>query len=156
MYRQKPNVDNEKRKQVILIAILVLITVIALAFLVVEGNLTEKKPIKKYTSLYTNISAQAAYDLIKTKTNNLIIIDVRSCKCNYDKEHIGDLPLFESIHNTSWYSYYNKTDDLLVYDTYGNQESIEFCENLVNHTYGEIFNLDGGITAWKKLGFPTI
>jgi rhodanese-related sulfurtransferase len=157
MEEEQPTKDNEKKIRVILLIILIIISVISIVFLTVHGNWTEQKPIeKRYTSSYTSITAKAAYDFINTTTNNLTIIDVRNCKCNYNKGHIGDIPLFEAIHNNSWYDYYNTTDDLLIYDTFGNQESIEFCENLVNHTYGKILHLDGGITAWKNSGFPTI
>ena len=36
------------------------------------------------------------------------------------------------------------------------ETSISFCENLVNHTYGEIYHLDGGINEWEKAGYSTI
>ena len=82
--------------------------------------------------------------------DSIIIVDIRSCKCNYNKEHLPN-----AVWETDWTTFYNETKDILIYAS-NDFESIEFCEQLINKMYGEIYYLEGGITAWKNEGYPTI
>jgi rhodanese-related sulfurtransferase len=109
-----------------------------------KSNLSNEGTI---TTSYSFISPDDAHQFIVSTTHNLTIIDMRSCKCKYDGEHIPG-----AIWNVNPMSFYNTTNDLLVYDELG-AENILFCKDLVNHTYGKILCLRGGIDAWKSAGY---
>ena len=110
-------------------------------------ELQSKEP--SYTTSFTHINPDSAQTISNSKIN-LTIVDVRSCKCSYDKGHIPD-----AIWNKYPEEFYNVTNDLLIYCADGSI-SKTFCENLVNHTYGSIYYLEGGINAWKQAGYETI
>jgi len=100
----------------------------------------------EYTQSFQNITASEAYKLIQNNTN-LIIIDVRGCKCTYNKEHIPN-----AIWDTYPEDFYGTKKDLLIYSQVGST-SMDFCKKLVGHVYGKIYNLKGGIDAWKAAGY---
>ena len=108
------------------------------------GCLTHEK--NKYTTTYENVTPQEAYNLIKNDSN-LIVVDVRGCPCHYNKEHLP-----HAIWDTNVNDFYNTTKDLLIYCETG-YTSTQFCKKLVGHVYGRIYNLEGGIEAWKKAGY---
>jgi rhodanese-related sulfurtransferase len=148
MEYNKPAKDNEKKIQVVLIIVLVVISVSAAAGLYISYENQDKGPTGPViTVTYSGISVETAYDLT-VNNENLLVIDVRTCKCNYNKGHLP---------NATWTNnpmgYYNTTNDLLIYE---NNEtlSIEFCEQLTNHTYGKLLYLEGGIKAWEESGYP--
>jgi len=101
---------------------------------------------QEYTTSYQNVSAKEAYELIQNNPN-LIIVDVRGCKCSYNDEHIPN-----AIWDTNPRDFYGTKNDLLIYCQTG-VTSVEFCEKLVGHVYGKIYNLKGGIQAWKAAGY---
>lgn len=146
--------DKEKKIQVILITVLVIISVSAVfGFTVLslsgESNNpdTDKPDISK---TYSTISADDAYSLASIGNNLTTIIDIRSCKCNYNKEHIPN-----AIWNINPQSFYNTTSNLIIYDNTG-EKCIAFCEELVGHVYGSIYYLEGGINAWKDAGYEVV
>jgi rhodanese-related sulfurtransferase len=148
MEYNQPAKDNEKKIQVVLIIVLVLISLSAVVSLSISFYNENKGPtIPVITVTYSGITPQSAYDLT-LKDKDLLVIDVRTCKCNYNKGHLP---------NATWVNnplgYYNTTSDLLIYE---NNEtlSIEFCEQLINHTYGKLLYLEGGIKAWEDAGYP--
>jgi len=150
MDTDQPDVKENKKLERIVTIVLVLIIVIALIFLSTDffwankSNLSNEGTI---TTSYSFIFPETAYEFMKNTNHNLTIVDMRSCKCKYDGEHIPG-----AIWNVNPISFYNTTDDLLVYDELG-VDNIGFCENLVNHTYGKILCLQGGIEAWKNAGY---
>ena len=140
--------DNEKKIQVVLIIVLVVISVSAAVGLSIFYYNENKGPTGPViTVIYSGITPETAYDLT-VNDKDLLVIDVRTCKCNYNSGHLP---------NATWANnplgYYNTTSDLLIYE---NNEtlSIEFCEQLINHTYGKLLYLEGGINAWKDAGYP--
>jgi rhodanese-related sulfurtransferase len=150
MDTDQPDVKENKKLERIVTVVLVLIIVIAIIFLSTNFFLGNKSNLPNegtITASYNFISPDAAHQFIVSTTHNLTIIDVRSCKCKYDGEHIPG-----SIWNVNPISFYNTTDDLLVYDELG-VDNLVFCEDLVNHTYGKILYLQGGIEAWKSAGY---
>ena len=147
----KSTVDKERKIQVILIIAIVLISISAIIWLIFpSGTTTEHGPTEPVpTATYTGISPENASNLINS-SDNIIIVDVRSCKCNYDKGHLPD-----ATWNIDPLSFFNETRDLLIYDN--NLEScIDFCNALVNNTYVAIYYLEGGINAWIRAGYPTV
>ena len=96
------------------------------------------------------ISSKDAFKLMNSTTKNLVIVDIRHCKCNYNTNHLPG-----AIWDINPESFYNTTDDLLVYDNNGT-ESIYFCKKLANKVYGKILFLQGGIDSWISLGYPVV
>lgn len=146
--------DNEKKIQVIFIIILVAISVSAVICftLLFESNESEDQGPTgpALTMTYNAISPSYVYNLTSSGENLVMIVDVRSCKCNYDAGHLPN-----ATWNINPQSFYNTTNDLLIYDNTG-AKSIEFCEQLVNHTYGAIYYLEGGINAWQNAGYEVV
>ena len=100
-----------------------------------------------YTTSYTTIDPETAYELVFNNSNPLTIVDIRSCDCDYEAGHIPN-----AIWRTFAPSFYETTSDLLIYCNDG-ELSVTFCEDLLNHTYVAIYLLDGGIEAWKNAGY---
>lgn len=78
---------------------------------------------------YQNITQQEAKNLLK---EDIIVIDCRPCKCNYDKGHIEG-----AIWSVNPVPFYNSEKDIMVYG----DDSDEFCENLSSNTDVAIYNL---------------
>jgi len=80
----------------------------------------------------TIVTLEDAEELIDTN-ENLVIIDCRSCKCDYDKSHIP---------NAIWMYYpnglYNTTYDCLVY---GEPRSENFTRMLSENTTSNVYHL---------------
>lgn len=99
-----------------------------------------------YTTSYTTIDPKTAYELVFNDSNPLTIVDIRSCDCDFDEEHIPD-----AIWQVNPTLLYNTTNDILIYCQDG-LSSVTFCKDLLNHTYGAVYVLEGGINAWKNAG----
>lgn len=78
---------------------------------------------------YQNITQQEAKNLLK---EDIVVIDCRPCKCNYDKGHIEG-----AIWSVNPVPFYNSEKDIVVYG----DDSNEFCENLSSNTNIAIYNL---------------
>ena len=100
-----------------------------------------------YTTSYTTIDPKTAYELAFNNSNPLTIVDIRPCNCSYNKGHIPN-----AIWRTRPMLFYEKANNLLIYCK-DCELSVTFCEDLLNHTYGAIYLLDGGIEAWKDAGY---
>ena len=144
-----PKGEN-KKIQVLLIFILIIISVGAAIGYTLSTEQEENGPTGPFlTNTYSAISPTDALALINsTNETQLIIVDIRSCKCNYNSGHLPN-----STWNVNPLSFYNLTEDLLVYSK-NNVDSIEFIEKLLNKTYGDLYYLEGGINAWKLAGYP--
>jgi hypothetical protein len=150
---ESPKNDEKKGKpfekifSVILIAIIIIAAIFFINFnYLSEGN-TDNLVL---TSTYSFILPEKAYDLIKNKSECLTIVDIRSCRCNYEKNHLNG-----AIWNINPKSFFNTTDDLLIYDNNGSL-SVNFCEELVGKVYGKIMYLEGGMDNWLALDYPVI
>ena len=145
----QPDKDVKKSDKIIAI-VLVIICLIAAVFLVMTYILPISNE-KQYTSIYTNATADAAYDLINN-TSGLLVIDCRGLEgcstCQFNQGHLPNATL-----NMNAQSLYNETNDILVYSKNGTV-GVEFCEELVGHVYGNIYNLEGGYEAWKDARYP--
>jgi rhodanese-like protein len=112
------------------------------------------------TANYTHISAHDLFDLIYNQNKDLILVDVPS---------IGDSRYYEShlesailIHDKNHFplgvkSLYNSSKDVVFYDDFddlGDYFGVRYCKELINHTYGKIYYLDGGLTNWIEEGYP--
>lgn len=156
---------GEGKKTGIIIGVLILAIIIVVScvfvfafdiFGIMPNNERNVDTSPQITTEYSALSAEAAYDFINTTTHNLTIIDTRTCKCSYDAGHIGAPPYFEAIHSINWENYYNTTDDILVYDDAGDDEALEYVDNLVNHLYGKLYYVEGGFSAWSQAKYPCV
>ena len=100
--------------------------------------------------------AEDIYKMLTEKPSQIILLDVRT-KAEYDKEHIQmegvetkNIPLSEIEERLNEL---NKSKVLIVYCRSG-ARSRQACEILAQHNF-TVFNLEGGITAWKAAGYPT-
>ncbi len=153
---------EEKKLGTLAITILILLGAAAVAFLTISALQTaQKNNITGYTQTYKNVTIEEAYNLINKSQNteyNLTIIDCRGLEgcsvCQYKHGHIPG-----AVRNDNPITLYNLTDDILVYSVNGTVGA-QFCEDLMNHVYGKVYNLEGGWNAWKHhnetYGWPPI
>ena len=99
---QIPEENNKKPREKILTIVLITLILVAAIFLL-YFNIFSGQNIKQLTTTYSGISPNNAYDLINT-TKNLVIIDMRSCKCNYEKNRLPG-----AIWDINPRSFYNST-----------------------------------------------
>ena len=147
---QKVQKEENKKIQVLLIIVLIIIIVSAAIGYTLSSKSTNKEPTGPFlTTTYSGILPLDALNMISLNETPIKIIDIRSCKCNYNSGHLPN-----ATWNVNPLSFYNMTEDLLVYSN-DNQDSIEFLEKLVNNTYSRLYYLEGGYKAWANAGYPT-
>ena len=134
---------------------LVIITIIASIYLLYPTFFPDSQNnfYEGYAQNYTNISVAEAYDIINTTTDmNLSIIDVRGLEgcgsCQFKNK--GHLP--GAVLNSNPDSLFNSTAIFIVYSVDGTIGA-NFSQQLVNHVYGKIYNLEGGFEAWQDAGY---
>lgn len=153
MVEVKPEKKNGKLLEMLVAIALIIITITASIYLLYPTIFphSQNDLYEDYARFYTNISATEAYNLMNT-TKNLSIIDVRGLEgcgtCQFKNQ--GHLP--SAVLNNNPDSLFNTTADILVYSKDG-IVGANFSQDLVNHVYGKIFNLDGGIQAWRDAGY---
>lgn len=152
MDKTQPAKKESKKIETIATVIFVIIIAIAAVYITMPYIWTEQTSVtKSYTSYYTNVTAEVAWDLINT-TSNITIIDCRGLedcgKCQFKNQ--GHLPGAELNENPL--SLYNTSENILVYSLDGTVGE-NFCKDLVNHVYGRIYNLEGGFEAWEAAGY---
>jgi rhodanese-related sulfurtransferase len=148
-----PEKKQSKKLEISIAVVLIAVVLIAVIFLTFYNNApaqnTNNEPV--LSTAYEAIEPKDAYNLMN-KSENLLIVDISTCKCKWTANCINLSSIWD--HNPK--NFYNETRDILVCDYYGKEtDYAPFCNGLVNHTYGKIFYLKGGTTAWKQLGFPT-
>jgi len=145
---------KKQNKNIEIIAAVALIAILVVALSAVAYDYIQPKPIleKKFTSFYTNVTCEQAYNLINT-TKNLSVIDCRGLEgcstCQFNRGHLPD-----AVMNSNPTTLYNTTNDILVYSIDGENGSI-FCQDLIDHVYGKIYNLEGGYDAWEIFTKPS-
>ena len=135
-----------------IILLVTIITIIAVLGFAVTSTLIQSPPtfeIPQQTTTYQPITVENAKTLID-KNISLVVIDIRTCDCNYKKGHIPNA-VWEPFPG----GFYGTTNDLIVYCANGTK-SIDYCEQLIGHTFGDIYYLQGGIEAWEDKGYPII
>jgi len=100
--------------------------------------------------------AEDIYKMLTEEPSQIILLDVRT-EAEYEAEHIQiegvetkNIPLSEIEERLNEL---NKSKVLIVYCRSG-ARSRQACEILAQHNF-TVFNLGGGITAWKSAGYPT-
>lgn len=134
----------------IAVVLIVIVSIIAVTGLTLTADWEEQiHPTREYTTYYSAVTPQEAKE-INNETANIVIVDIRGCDCDYKEGHLEF-----AVWNTYAPSYYNTAHDILIYDDNGT-DCIAYCKMLIDHVYGDLYYLDGGITAWKEAGFKTI
>jgi len=120
------------------------IFIIGYMVLVVVYDIAEKLE-PKYTITFETINVTETKLVINT-SENVTVVDIRGLEgcgpCQFNKGHLPG-----AIRSTEASMFYNYTSDIIVYSVDGALGET-FCEQLVNHTYGRIYNLQGGWNAW--------
>ena len=103
---------------------------------------------------YVSISPGEANELI-TSNEDLVILDIRAVEA-YNAEHIKNAACEEELEGIDQYI----GKEILVYDDNGT-ESMEYGEMLAQLSFQgfrfkKIYNLEGGLKAWKEAGFQTV
>ena len=150
---------KERRLSIIFAILLVFIIIVAVVVFAYSNgffSFNEKNNVPTFTTTYTNITAEQAYNLINT-TENLTIIDCRGLEgCSHCQFNQGHLPGAELNDNPlTLYqneSDYQNTTDILVYSKNGTVGA-DFCSDLIGKVYGKIYNLEGGYEAWVAAGY---
>jgi len=111
--------------------------------------------IKVKGQTVTNISVHTAYDMITNTTQypDLIILDVRNYN-EFNLEHLYNatlIPLNELATRISELEPYNDTE-IIVYCRTG-VRSQQGSDILVANNFTKVYNMLGGITAWKEAGY---
>lgn len=127
--------------------IAIALTLIAFSLILIFNSPPLEKPnTPQYTTSYENINVSLAKELIATNSNLTIVDCSGGCQeCTW--KNGAYLPRARWI-EFPW-KLYDSTYDILVYSQSG-QKSANFCEQLLNHVYGKIYNLKGGYIAWRK------
>jgi parallel beta-helix repeat protein len=100
---------------------------------------------------YSNVTVTEAYAMIKSNPN-LVILDVRT-QSEYDLGHIR-LAIHIPLDEISGRLFeLNITDEILVYCKAGGR-SASASQILVDNGFLYVFNILGGLDAWKIQGYP--
>ena len=135
------NKKNIKITLAIISLFLLIISTIYIIFIRLPTDFSEEIP---YTSSYKRVNVSVAKQLIESDLNLTVVDCTGGCKSCVWKN--GKIPRAEWINQPEFL--YNTTEDILVY-SYDGTTSITFCNQLVNHTYGKIYHLNGGLIAWN-------
>ena len=130
---------EEKKLSIIAIVILLLISIFAVAFFVINENEnhtnnTNDANNSGYTQTYTNLSVEEAYDLINQSESgefNLTIIDCRGLEGCSSCQYKNDGHISGAVRNDNPLTLYNETNSILVYSKDGTVGG-EFCTDLIN------------------------
>ena len=143
MSKQDLEKSNGKTFRIILSVVFALIVILVAVYAVL--NLFFSAPV------YYNVSSEEAFDLINNSAD-LTVLDVRGLEgCSICQFNKGHLPGAEMSSNPK--SYYNWTSDILVYSKNGTVGAA-FSDELKDHVYGKVYNLEGGYEAWEAKGYP--
>jgi len=106
---------------------------------------------------YIDIDVVTTNDMITNSSySNLVILDVRN-QTEYDKERLDGailIPVIELESRIAELAVY-KDSEILVYCRTGVRSSLA-SSILDSNNFTMVFNMIGGISAWKANGYPTI
>ena len=102
---------------------------------------------------FGDISVETAAELIETVVD-LVILDVRT-ESEFNEEHIENAILIPVQELATRLDELSKESTLLIYCRTGNRSSTA-VDILTENGFTMIYHMDGGITAWKAAGYPTV
>ena len=150
------------RRKLIVISIICIF--LLTSFTVLPGasikiNETVSKKTKTITAVgYVDLPVEEAWKLIRSNMD-VIVLDVRE-PSEYEIGHIPDvvfLPLSSMSCGSCVYNELGEYKDknIVVYSISG-IKSQKACHILQGHGFKHVYNMVGGITAWKDAGFSTV
>ena len=137
---------STKNYKLIAIVIVAMLSIGGITGIALSGSWSQPEYIPQLTTYYESVTAKQAKELIENNSA-ILPIDVRSCECSWERGHIP-----KAIWQVNVNNFHNKANNLLIYCQNG-CDSIGLCEELVNHTYGAIYHLEGGYDSWVKSGY---
>ncbi len=102
---------------------------------------------------YRTISAAEAKSIMESDSS-LLILDVRS-NVEYESSHLKDAVNVPLQNLTSRLVEFDKNAAILVYCGSG-QRSSQACTILVERGFTKVFNIQGGIAAWREAGYLVV
>ncbi len=103
-----------------------------------------------FSASYVNVTASEAYTMLETHSS-LVVLDVRTLS-EYDSGHIKSAKLIPHTELGGRLDELNSTDEILVYCGSGGR-SATASQILVDNGFLYVYNLLGGILAWKAAGY---
>lgn len=101
---------------------------------------------------YGDVTVEQAKSLIEERSE-LVIVDVRTL-VEYRESHIeGAINVCVGCKPEDILNYVNPDDEILLYCERGYRSVIAF-RILFENGYSKIYNMQGGIAAWIKAGYP--
>lgn len=142
---------KDKHNLTIILVSIIIIVIICIATIALSNSWSTHTTTNKigYSTTFKSVTASEAHKLVYNSSPPIVIVDMNSCECAYKDRHIPG-----AIWETNTTTFYNFTSDILVYCEDENL-SHDFCEDLVGHTFGNIYYLEGGIKAWENAGYKT-
>ena len=112
---------------------------------------------RAYAAPYTDIDVETAYNMITNGSfPNLVVLDVRN-QSDYESEHLDDailIPVQELEARIDELARH-MDHEIIVYCKTG-IKSEDACDILDSHNFTKVYNMLGGITAWKNNEYPVI
>ena len=117
-------------------------------------NSSYLKLLNYYFGEYGAVTVEQAATIIEDNSE-LVIVDVRTL-AEYSEGHIeGSINVCVGCDPTDILNYLMKEDEILLYCESGYRSAIAM-RILFENGYSTVFNLQGGIVAWKNAGLPVI
>lgn len=127
----------------------VIMTTILLAA-IISGCLSSTTPPEK--AKYIDISVQQGKEMIDR--GEVFILDVRTRE-EYNESHINGSTLIPVQELDTRFKELPRDKKILVYCRTGSR-SATASEILVKNGFTQIYNMQGGVTAWKNAGYEVV
>jgi len=98
---------------------------------------------------YVDVNVSVAKQMIDSNPN-LVILDVRT-RAEYDSGHLKNATLIPVTELANRLGELNKDKEILVYCMSGGR-SVTASQMLVDNGFSKVYNMLGGITAWRNAG----
>lgn len=151
-------------KKKIIFTFLIIIIIVSIISFIAFNRFNQKQNLddnndstSKLTTSFTNISVQDAYNLIYNQNKDILIIDVPTKGITrYNDTHIENAMWVDdqNFFPIGLETLYGTKKDILIYDDDGDGIGKSYCKKLLNHTYGKIYYLIGGFSAWRAQNYP--
>ena len=102
---------------------------------------------------YGDVTVEQAKELIEKKSS-LVLLDVRT-DWEFDSGHIEGAINMPVDDLQQRHAELKPNDEILVYCRTGNR-SAKAMQILKDNGYSKVYNMEGGIEAWKKAGYPIV
>jgi len=102
---------------------------------------------------FMDVTVSVAKDMIAS-VQTLVVIDVRTAE-EFSKGHIENAALIPLSILEERTNELDKLEETLVYCESG-KRSVTACRSLVGKGFVHVYNMQGGIKAWKDAGYPLI